>query len=184
LEELNVKQAILSTLVVGAVATFGDWIWATFLSQHLMAAGLIHGALLCLAMGAVIGLPHGKAVTGALAGIAIGFAAAGLFYVLAPLMRYSAMFPSWFALWVLLGVLAHKVAPGTPPRLAVARGIIAGIASGMAFYLVSGMWTRWNPQSIDYLDHAARWTAAFAPGFFVLQGGRHAAAPPVPSDMI
>jgi hypothetical protein len=179
-----VKQAILSTVVVGAVATFGDWIWATFLSEHLMVSGLIHGALLCLAMGAVIGWPHGKAATGALSGLAIGFAAAGLFYLLAPMLRYSAMFPSWFALWVLLGVLAHKVAPGTPLRLAITRGIVAGIASGMAFYLVSGMWTRWNPQTINYLDHAARWMAAFAPGFLVLQGGRHAPAPTMTSDII
>jgi hypothetical protein len=182
-EELIVRQAILSTLVVAAVATFGDWIWATFLSQHVMAAGLIHGALLCLAIGAVIGLPHGKVATAALAGIVIGFAAAGLFYLLAPMLRYSAMFPAWFALWVLFGVLAHKLAPGTPLRLAITRGIIAGVASGLAFYLVSGMWTRWNPATINYVDHAARWIAAFAPGFFALQGGRRAGVP-VRSDIM
>ena len=178
------KQAVVSTVVLGAVATFGDWIWATFLSHHMMAAGLIHGALLCLTMGAMVGRPHGRLVTGALAGIVIGVLAAGSFYLLAPLLRYSAMFPAWFALWVLLGVLAHRVAPGTPLRLAITRGIIAGVASGMAFFLVSGMWTRWNPQTINYVEHAARWMFAFAPGFLVLQGGQAAPVPAVRSDII
>jgi hypothetical protein len=179
-----VRHAVLSTVVVAAVATFGDWIWATYLSEHVAIAGMIHGALLCLAMGAMVARPHGRVVTGALAGIGIGLAAAALFYVLAPLLRYAAMFPAWFALWVLLAVLKHKLAPGTPLRWAITRGIISGVASGMAFYLVSGMWTRWNPQAIDYLDHGARWMFASAPGFLVLQGGRPAPAVAVRSDII
>jgi len=166
------KNALISTLALGVVATFGDWIWAMFLSRHLMVAGLVHGALLCLAMGAMVARPAGRVPAGAVAGVAIGLAAAGLFYVLAPLLRYSAMFPAWFALWVLLAVLYHVLAPGTRLALAITRGVIAGAASGLAFYLVSGMWTRWDPQAINYADHAARWTFAFAPGFLALQGGR------------
>jgi hypothetical protein len=170
--ELIVKHAIVSTIVLAAVATLGDWIWANYLSRHVMAAGLIHGALLCLAMGAVLGLPTGRAVAGAAGGIAVGLASAGLFYLLAPMLRYSAMFPAWFALWVLLALLYHKLSPGTPAGLAVARGIIAGVGSGLAFYLVSGMWTQWSPQTINYLDHFGRWAFAFAPGFMAVQGGK------------
>jgi len=167
-----VKHALVSSVIVGAVATLGDWIWATFLTRHLMAAGLVHGALLCLAMGAMLGRPVAKTASGAAAGIAVGVAAATLFYVLAPVMRQAAMFAAWFALWVLLAVVYHRLAGGPLLRLAITRGVIAGVASGLAFYLVSGMWTRWNPQSIHYLDHFARWTFAFAPGFAALQGGR------------
>jgi len=166
-----VKNAFVSIGVVAIAATFGDWIWATFLSRHLMAAGLIHGALLCLAMGAMVGRPTGRAAAGAAAGVGIGLAAAGLFYLLAPIMRYGAMFVAWFALWVLLAALYHRLGGGTSLRLAIARGVIAGAASGLAFYLISDMWTRWNPQAINYLEHFARWTFAFAPGFLVLQGG-------------
>jgi hypothetical protein len=166
-----VSHALISTFALGVVATFGDWVWASFLSRHLMIAGLAHGALLCLAMGAMVARPVGRPGTGAAAGLAIGLAAAGLFYLLAPVMRYGAMFPAWFALWVMLAALYHRLAGGTSVGLAVARGIIAGAASGLAFYLVSGMWTRWNPSSIDYLDHFARWTCAFAPGFLAIQGG-------------
>lgn len=166
------KHALISTLVLAGAATVGDWIWAAFLSRHRMAAGLIHGALLCLVMGAMIGRPVRRASAGASWGLAIGFAAAGLFYVLAPVMRYGAMFPAWFALWVLLALLNHRLNPGTALSLAITRGVIAGMASGLAFYLVSGMWTGWDPRTINYLDHAARWIFAFAPGFMALQGGR------------
>jgi hypothetical protein len=166
------KNALISTLALGVVATAGDWFWATFLSQHLMVAGLVHGALLCLVMGAMVGRQAGRTLAGAAGGVAIGLVAAGLFYLLAPAMRYGAMFPAWFALWVLLAVLYHVLARGTRVALALTRGIIAGLASGLAFYLVSGMWTRWNPEAINYLDHALRWTFAFAPGFLALQGGR------------
>lgn len=165
------KNALISAVVLGAVATAGDWIWATFLSQHLMVAGLVHGALLCLAMGATIGRPVGRGGTGAAAGVGIGLAAATLFYLLEPLVGDAAMFVAWFSLWVLLAVLYHRLANGTSLRLAITRGIIAGFASGLAFYLISGMWTDWNPRAINYLDHFARWTFAFAPGFFALQGG-------------
>jgi hypothetical protein len=170
-----VKNALISTLLLGIVATVGDWIWATYLAQHVMTAGLIHGALLCLAMGAMVGRPTGHLPLGAAAGIGIGVVAAGTFYLLSPMLRYSAMFPAWFLLWVLLALLYHRLRPGTPLRWAVTRGIIAGAASGLAFFLVSGMWTRWNPAEIDYLDHFARWVFAFAPGFLVLQGGRRSA---------
>lgn len=165
------KNAITSILVVAAVATLGDWIWATYLAQHLMAAGLVHGALLCLAMGAMVGQPVGRTGTGAAAGVAIGLSAAALFYLLAPLMRQWAMFVAWFALWVMLAVLYHRLANGAGLRLAITRGLIAGAASGLAFYLISDMWTRWDPDRINYLDHFGRWTFAFAPGFLALQGG-------------
>jgi hypothetical protein len=180
-----VKNAFVSIGVVAAVATFGDWVWATFLSRHLMAAGLVHGALLCLAMGAMIGRPVRRAGAGATAGIGIGLAAAGLFYMLAPVIRYGAMFIAWFALWVLLAILYHRLANGVSLRLAVTRGAIAGAASGLAFYLVSGMWTEWNPAAINYVDHLARWAFAFAPGFMALQGGSlRARTPRVGSDIV
>ncbi|MGH9349685.1 MAG: hypothetical protein ACRD26_20725 [Vicinamibacterales bacterium] len=165
------KNALVSSLALGAIATFGDWIWATFLSRHLMGAGLVHGGLLCLAMGAAVGRPVGRAGGGAAFGLAIGVTAAGLFYLLAPLVRFGAMLPAWFALWVMLALLYHRLAQGTSLGLAMARGVIAGAASGLAFYLVSDMWTEWNPRAIHYLDHFARWTFAFAPGFLALQGG-------------
>jgi hypothetical protein len=167
------KNALLSTVAVAVVATLGDWIWATYLSRHVMAAGLVHGALLCLAMGAVLALPGRRVAAGAAAGVVVGVAAAALFYLLSPMLRYGAMLPAWFALWMLLAI-AHRwfAQAAVPWSEALVRGAIAGAASGAAFYAVSGMWTRWNPDTINYLDHFARWAFAFAPGFIALQAFR------------
>lgn len=169
------KFALISTLVVAAVATGGDWIWATFLSRHLMIAGLLHGALLCLAMGFVLAIPSRRLLAGAGAGLLVGVAAAGLFYLLAPLLRMGAMLPAWFALWVMLSAAARALAVGSRSwRDTLLRGIVAGVLSGAAFYMVSGMWTAWDPAAIDYPEHFARWAFAFAPGFLALQASRTA----------
>lgn len=169
------KFALLSTAVVAAVATFGDWVWAAFLSQHLAVAGMVHGALLCLAMGAVLLLPARRVLAGAAAGIGVGLAAAGLFYVLAPMMRMWAMLPAWFALWVMLSAVTRALGVSTQSwGETLARGALAGLLSGAAFYLVSDMWTGWNPARINYVEHLARWAFAFAPGFLALQASRKA----------
>ena len=169
------KFALLSTAVVAAVATFGDWIWAAFLSQHLVVAGLIHGALLCLAMGAMLALPNRRVVVGAAAGIGVGIAAAALFYLLAPILRMGAMLPAWFALWVMLSAVTRALGVATRTWIeTLARGVLAGLLSGAAFYLVADMWTGWDPSRINYAEHLARWAFAFAPGFLALQASRRA----------
>jgi hypothetical protein len=170
-----VKFALLSTAIVAAVATLGDWVWAAFLSQHLVIAGMVHGALLCLAMGAVLALPRRRAPLGALAGIGVGLAAAGLFYLLAPMLRMGAMLPAWFALWVMLSAVTRAL--GVAARSwaeTLARGALAGLLSGAAFYLVADMWTGWDPSRINYIEHFGRWAFAFAPGFLALQASRTA----------
>ena len=135
-----------------------------------MTAGLVHGGLLCLTIGAVLGLPPGRVAAGAVWGLLVGVLAAALFYALAPALRYGAMLPAWFALWVMLAFVQRRLdGRGSSWRSAAARGVAAGLGSGAAFYLVSGMWTGWDPRRIDYLDHFARWAFAFAPGFVALQ---------------
>jgi hypothetical protein len=173
--EIIVKSALISTLVVAAVATLGDWIWATFLSRHLVVAGVVHGALLCLAMGAVLALPTRRVLVGGAAGLAIGVAAAGLFYLLAPALGMRAMLPAWFALWVMLGAMTRIYAAARRSWVeTLVRGVAAGLLSGVAFYLVADMWTGWDPARINYLEHFARWAFAFAPGFVALQVARRA----------
>ncbi len=171
--EIIVKFALISTVILAAVATAGDWVWASFLPRHLVIAGVVHGALLCLTMGAVLGWPARRVLAGAAAGIAVGVAAAGLFYLLAPILQMGAMLPAWFGLWVMLSAVTHRLGRTSGSwRETLVRGVLAGVLSGAAFYLVSDMWTGWDPRNINYLDHAARWAFAFAPGFLALQASR------------
>jgi hypothetical protein len=164
------KNAIVSTLVLAAVSTAGDFVWATWLPRPQMTAGLVHGALLCLAAGLVLGLPSKRPAAGAVAGLVVGTIAAASYYALAPLLRFGAMLAAWFLLWMLLAVTDGMVLrQQRRPGGALTRGAIAGVASGLAFYAVSGMWRNWEPASINYAEHFLRWAVAFAPGFAALQ---------------
>ena len=169
--------AVVSSLFVAAVSTVGDWVWASQLLRHRTWYGLAHGAGLCLAMGLALGAPAGRPLIGAGGGIVAGFLAAGSFYLLAPLLRgagiggYGAMYLSWVLLWIFIGYLDGPILRRTAAAAAIVRGLIAAAASGVAFYLVSGMWTNWSPATINYLDHFVRWTVAFLPGFLVLRLG-------------
>jgi hypothetical protein len=159
--------AIVSTVCIASVMTLGDWMWASRHLSHRMVFGLLHGAGLCLAMGLAIGVPAGRPIRGAIGGLAIGFVAAASFYVFAPIMGYAAMFVSWMLLWILLALFAASLRRAVSTS-ALARGVIAAIGSGLAFYAISGMWQHWNPETIDYADHFLRWTIAFLPGFLAL----------------
>jgi hypothetical protein len=164
----DLSLAIGSAIFAAVIMTLGDFVWASQLLPHRMAYGLVHGAGLCLALGLALGVPAKQPLTGAIGGLAVGFLAAASFYVLAPIMRYSAMFVSWVVLWMLLALLDRMLQRGASVAAALLRGALAAVGSGVAFYAISGMWQNWNPQTINYLDHFLRWSFAFLPGFLAL----------------
>jgi hypothetical protein len=166
-----IQVAVLSALFVAAVATLADWVWASQLLRHRWMYGIVHGAGLVGAMGLAIGLPMRKPLTGLVGGLSAGVMAAASFYLLAPMLRYSAMFAAWCLLWILFGYLDGVVLRKRSTLEALVRGLIAAFASGVAFYAVSGMWTRWSPSTINYADHYWRWAVAFLPGFLALRVG-------------
>jgi len=166
----SLSRALLGSLWAAALSTFGDFVWARFIPSHRPMFGLIHGAVLCLGIGLYLGALRRLPVRGSLMGAAIGLLAAAGFYGLAPLVGYSAMFVLWMALWAAFGVLEGRGlgAPTTPLAEAVVRGLLAASGSGVAFYLISGIWTRPSPGGPDYFHHFLCWTIAFLPGFSFL----------------
>ncbi len=168
----DLTMALGSAVFVAVVATFGDYVWASRLLAHRMTFGLLHGAGLCLAIGLAIGFPAGRPFVGAAGGLVVGVASAASFYVLAPVMGYPAMFASWVLLWLLIALLDQMLRGGG--RHVWLRGVVAALASGAAFFAVSGMWTRWDPANINYVDHFLRWSVALLPGFLALHLGSDA----------
>ncbi len=164
----DLSIAIGSAVFAAVIMTLGDFVWASQLLRHHMAYGLLHGAGLCLALGLALGAPAKRPLTGAIGGLVVGILSAASFYVLAPMMRYSAMFVSWVLLWILLALLDRMLQRGASVAAALIRGALAAVGSGLAFYAISGMWQNWNPQSINYADHFLRWAIAFLPGFLAL----------------
>ncbi len=166
----GILQAVAGALLLAALNTFGDFMWARFALRHRMLLGLVHGAALCLAIGGYLGALRRRLLHGALSGAAIGLAAALCFYALAPLLRMYAMFPAWMALWAGFALLDARGLRRPPASQAsgLLRGALAALCSGAAFYAISGIWTRPRPGGPDYLTNFLSWTAAFLPAFLAL----------------
>jgi hypothetical protein len=165
----GITSAIIGALAIAAVSTAGDFIWATWIPRHRMPYGLAHGTLLLACVGLCLGAFAGRAAAGAIGGALIGLLAAGSFYVLAPVAGYSVMFFVWFALWIALAAFDGRVLrrrAGLPQI--IARGLIAAIASGLAFYAISGIWFPFRPRGWDYVVHFVSWTIAYLPAFLAL----------------
>ena len=165
----GVRASIGGAVTIAAASTLGDFIWATWIPRHLPHYGLIHGTLLFLSVGLFLGVLHKRPGVGALSGAAIGGLAAGSFYLLTPVAGYSVMFLVWIGVWVALGGLNERLI-GRPVqvRVALARGAIAALGSGAAFYLISGIWFPFDPAGWDYWTHFTGWTLAYTPGFGAL----------------
>lgn len=163
------RAALAASLAIAAVSTLGDFVWATWISEHLVVYGLLHGGLLFLLIGFVFGALAGRPAKGAVSGLLLGVGAAGTFYLLFPLVGYTAMFLVWVGLWMALAALyGHLAGAGTQAATVAARGAIAAVASGLGFYLISGIWRPFDPQGLDYLVHFGAWTIAYLPGFAAL----------------
>jgi hypothetical protein len=154
--------------VLGGVSTLGDFAWEGLRLRHRMAYGLAHGAAICLCVGAVIGWRARRPLAGATFGPLIGVAAAGLFYLLAPAMRLAAMFPAWMFFWSCFALLQEQLQPSRDYKSAAVRGIAAALASGVAFYAISGIWTDPSPDGPNYVRNFLSWSFAFLPGFAAL----------------
>src|SRR5215210_2463840 len=98
-------RALGGALLLAAVMTLGDFVWARWITQHRAIYGLIHGSAFCLGIGLYLGALRGRALRGALAGPAIGLSAAAVYYALATVIGYAAMFVMWMILWAAFGLL-------------------------------------------------------------------------------
>ncbi len=157
----GVRASIGGAVAIAAVSTLGDLAWATWIPEHRPAYGLIHGSLLFLCIGIYVGALTNKPWTGAIAAALIGGLAAASYYVMAPFSGRSIMFVVWIVAWVALGVLNESLKRcEIEIRSALARGALAAVGSGAAFYLISGIWRPFSPEGWDYLSHFAGWTLA------------------------
>ncbi len=161
-------HAALAALILGILSTVGDFVWEHWSLRHRVVSGLVHGAVICLWIGAVIGLRAGKPLAGIAVGLPVGVLAAGVFYVLAPVLRWNAMFPAWMLFWICFGVLQARISADRALAPALARASVGAVLSGVAFYLVSGMWTSPPPGGPNYPMNLVNWTFAFFPGFAAL----------------
>lgn len=162
---------------LGAFSTVADWVWARYIPDGAVLPGVVHGAVTFVLLALVLGLAASAPgvtrrllATLPIAGLLI---AAGFYPAAYALGYLGALLVAWIAMWLALAFLQRWARGGTEtigPTLA--RGLLAAIGSGLAFWAVSGMWT--NPAAhANYLMRLVYWTFAFFPGFVALLGGHH-----------
>ncbi len=162
---------LYGAVLLGALSTIGDIVWDAWITSHRLIFGLIHGVAICAAMGLVLGLAAGGAKAkqrGVMVAPLIGLLAAGSYYALAGLIGYWAMFASWALLWVMCAWLYQRLRNSARSNKAfLARGLIAAVLSGLAFYAIADIWLD-PPANPNYLYYLLAWSFAFFPGFLAL----------------
>ena len=162
--------ALFGALLLGALSTVGDMIWDAWIRSNRIFYALIHGAVICVAIGLVLGLSAGggKAIKrGVTFTPVIGVVAAGSFYLLATFMGWWAMFVCWLMMWVSCAWVHQSMQGETKSKTYLVRGLLASLVSGLAFYGISGIWTN-PPTDPNYLIYFAYWSLAFFPAFAIL----------------
>lgn len=197
-------KTFAGVFVVAAVATVGDAIWYTYGVRHTIVAGLVHGALLLTAVGAVLGATAGRVLKGLPLGALAGVGGAVSYYVLVAVMDrrpYGSAIPAaWVIMWLILAALEGRWlrAPNRRTWAAIAgRGLAAAVIGGVAFYLVMNtLWGRPPVGGRNYILQFFAWAFAWAPGLFALTlGGAPAVSsgsgrtisattPPVPGPVV
>lgn len=163
----GILRALVAALILAALSTLGDFLWAHYAIKHRMFSGIIHGALLCLCLGVVLGYSGKTAqsiLLGALGGLAVGILSAGGYYLLRPVIRSDAVIVAWMELWILAALLHWWVGTISESlKRTLLRGILAAVTSGLAF-LILDIWH--TPGGYPY--KLLSWTIAFLPGFLAL----------------
>ncbi len=168
----ELRPSLAAAGVLGLLSTLGDWIWARFIPDGAVLPGVIHGVLVFLILALILGLAA-KSRT-ALRRLLLSLPIAGLllaaaFYPLAHVLGYlGALLATWIAMWLTLALLQRWARDHTEAvQRALLRGLVAAVASGLAFWAVSGIWTDPTIQT-SYLLRVVYWTFAFFPGFLAL----------------
>ena len=163
---------------LGVASSFGDWLWTNYLTDGALLPAIVHGVLIFLLLAMALAWAAGSGavlrrlvLTLPLAGLLI----AALFYPLAGLTNYVvALLISWVAMWLSLALLQRQALKRQPPGVyetigrASVRGLLAAVGSGMAFWMISGIWTEPSSEPVNYVFRAAQWAFAFLPGFLAL----------------
>ena len=163
--------------MLAAVSTFGDWLWTHHIPDGAVIPGVLHGAVIFLILAAVLACDAGtrRAAGRLLPSLpAAGIAIAAAFYPLAGLTGYlGALIVCWMAMWLATAALQRWARAGSETLgRALLRGGAAAVASGLAFWAISGIWTNPSPDGPRYAVNFASWAFAFLPGFLALLVGQ------------
>ena len=168
--------SLLSAGVLGGFSAFGDWLWTNYIPDGAVIPGVVHGVLIFLILAVVLAWNVGtrRAARRLVPWLPVaGLVIAASFYPLASILGYvGALLTTWILMWLTLAVLQRWARDRREStQRALLRGAAAAVASGLAFWAISGIWTAPSPEP-SYLLRFAFWTFAFLPGFLALLFGQ------------
>jgi hypothetical protein len=170
------KQILIGLGVVALVSTVGDFVWYEYGVRHRAVVGVLHGAILLAAVGAVVGAPSGRLAAGIPVGALAGISGALVYYGIVTLggrgSSAAAMVIAWAMVWMMLAMLDGRVLRSFAPRpwnQIMIRGVLAAALGGAAFYLMMDtLWGRPPAGGRNYFIQFFAWLVAWAPGLLAL----------------
>ena len=164
-------KSLIGLAIIALVATIGDSIWFEFGLRDQIAFGVVHGAVLLMAVGGVLGERSGRVLPGLLMGAAAGIGGATVYYVLGSSTRIAAMLVAWVTVWILLSVfdgLILRRGSGRSVEI-ITRWLAAALLSGISFYMVVGiLWGHESAGGRNYWRQFFAWVVAWGPGMLAL----------------
>ncbi|MEM8994125.1 MAG: hypothetical protein AAGF23_04955 [Acidobacteriota bacterium] len=185
-QKQQAMDAGVGAVLLGAVSTFGDWLWTHYIPDGAVVPGILHGVVVFLVIGLFLasravrsgGLPErarqlvwGLPVAGAV--IAAAFYPIYGFLDAVGYGGYrgylGSLLVTWVAMWGVIAWLHGRARPHSQGAGETAsRAALAAVGSGLAFWAISDIWTKAQPGGPNYLWHFACWSFAFLPGFAAL----------------
>lgn len=182
------QEALGGGLIMAVVCTVFDWVWNEVIPiEHnlliTLVAGLAHGAILFIILGAYLGGLH-KGTSpqrGAIGGLAVGLAASVPFYGLFPILALVCgpelafcitLMVLWLWLWILLAYLNGRLSGASPsPQDSAIRGCVAALISAPGFFWIIALWAG-REDGYNYLCAFAAWLLSFGPSLLALLARR------------
>ncbi|MEL7060070.1 MAG: hypothetical protein AAGN46_08600 [Acidobacteriota bacterium] len=173
---VDLSIAVAGALLLGGLSAVGDWIWWRFIPDGAVVPGILHGLIVFFVIACVLAWAarrSGHARGGQrllwqlpVAGALLAASFYPLFFVLGYL---GALLATWVGMWWAIAALQRRARGSAESwgRVA-ARASIAAVASGLAFWAISGLWTNPSPGGPDLPVHVASWSFAFLPGFVAM----------------
>ena len=172
----DLAVVVVGSIILGALSTFGDWVWSRYLTDGDVLPGVFHGIVVFMAIAGVLTFAAGSRCQKSwlLVGLPVlGALIAGAFYPIARLVGYLAgLLVAWAAMWLGTASLQARARGGVEAvSMTLGRGMIAALLSALAFWSISGMWTG-GSADVSYFTRFVYWTYAFMPGFAALLIGQ------------
>ena len=161
-------EAIAAALLLGGINTIADVVSSELKLASRPVYVLARIVLICYCVGGIVGARARQLLMGSAGGVMIGVVVTAVYYLLVPVLGWTALALAWTMFWLAFSLLEALLSGGSIVA-AVVQGMAAALLSGGLYYGIGNLW----PPARGSEDPAiwrglVSWSASFLPGFVVL----------------